>query len=529
MAPGCPHILSTITFLPSLGALFIIFFIRKESEGAVKWCALAVSVATMLLSLGLLWSFDPSSAELQWVEKYTWIERFGMSYYMGVDGISLLLVLLTTFITVVCVLASWRDVKSKLRAYMALFLFTETASLGVFMAMDLFLFYVFWEAVLVPMVFIIGIWGGNRRIYASVKFFLFTFLGSLFMLLGVLALYFYHGRMTGVYTFDATVLFANPVPPAVQFWIFMAFFLGFAVKVPLFPLHTWLPDAHTQAPTAGSIVLASVLLKLGTYGFVRFSLPLLPNASMQFAPLMIAVSLVAIIYGAYVTIAQKDMKKLVAYSSVSHMGFVMLGIFVLNLNGLRGSILQMINHGISTGALFLLIGMIYERTHSRMIGDYTGLFKRLPVYSVFFLIITLSSMGMPATNGFIGEIFILIGAFKAHWYYAVPAVVGVLLGAVYLIWLFQRVFLGEFAYRGAEELKDLGLREVIVTVPLLVLVFWIGLYPRPFLRVMDASLDHLVELVETNSVKSMAGASGDAGPLALLAESPPESPESTQR
>jgi NADH-quinone oxidoreductase subunit M len=453
------------------------------------------------------------------VEKVVWVERFGMSYFMGVDGISLLLVLLTTFMTVICILASWTDIKVKLKAYMVLFLFVETASLGVFMAMDLFLFYVFWEAVLIPMVFIIGVWGGDRRLYASIKFFIFTFSGSLFMLLGVLALYFYHGRLTGVYTFDATILFQNPVPPDVQFWIFIAFALGFAVKVPMFPVHTWLPDAHTQAPTAGSIILAAVLLKLGTYGFIRFSLPLLPNASIYFSPLMIVISIFAIIYGAYVTIAQKDMKKLVAYSSVSHMGFVMLGIFVLNLDGLKGGLLQMINHGISTGALFLLVGIIYERTHSRMIGDYKGLLKVLPFYGVSFFIILLSSMGMPGTNGFIGELFILIGAFKAHWYYAVPVVVGVLLGAVYLLWLFQRVFLGDFVYHGKETLKDLGFREKIMTVPMIVLVFWIGLYPKPFLRVMDASLIRLVEMVERNSKRSMAYEDNDgADRLALLVD-----------
>jgi NADH-quinone oxidoreductase subunit M len=513
-------ILSVITFLPAVGALCIIFFIKKESVDSIKWSALVVSLVTFLISLILPLTFDTSSADFQWVEKVVWIERFGISYFLGVDGISLLLVLLTTLVTVICILASWTDIKVKLKAYMVLFLFLETASLGVFMAMDLFLFYIFWEAVLIPMVFIIGVWGGRRRLYSAVKFFLFTFLGSLFMLLGVLILYFSHGKLTGVYTFDATVLFQNPVVPAVQFWVFIAFFLGFAVKVPMFPLHTWLPDAHTEAPTAGSIVLAAVLLKLGAYGFIRFSLPLLPNASMYFSPLMIALALFAIIYGAYVTIAQKDMKKLVAYSSVSHMGFIMLGIFVLNIEGLKGGLIQMINHGISTGALFLLVGLIYERTHSRMIGDYKGLFKVLPVYGTFFLIIILSSMGMPVTNGFIGEILILIGAFKANWFYSVPAVIGVLLGAVYLLWLFQRVFLGDFVYHGKEKLKDLGFREIITVVPLILLVFWIGLYPRPFLRVMDASLNNLVEMIERNYQKSTAyGEMNDADRLALVIES----------
>lgn len=495
-------VLSIIIFLPALGALFIISM-NKESVELIKWTALGATILTFVVSLYLPLTFDAANPSLQWVEKAVWIERFGINYLLGVDGISLFLVLLTTLISIICVLASWTDIKMKMKGYMALLLITETCSLGVFMSMDLFLFYIFWEAVLIPMVFIIGIWGGQRRLYAAIKFFIFTFTGSLFMLLGVLALYYYHGRLTGVYTFDATVLFNSPVAPHIQWWIFIALFLGFAVKVPLFPLHTWLPDAHTEAPTAGSIVLAAVLLKLGSYGFVRFSLPLLPNASMAFAPLLIAVSLFAILYGALVTIAQKDMKKVVAYSSVSHMGFVMLGTFALNADGLRGSLLQMINHGISTGALFLFVGMIYERTHDRQIGSYGGLMKVVPVYGVFFLITALSSMGLPSTNGFIGELMVLIGAFKAHWLYAVIAVVGVLLGAVYLLWLFQRVFLGEFVYHGNEPLKDLNLRELCASVPLIILIFWIGLYPKPFIRGMEASIDNLVKQFEINSKKSM--------------------------
>lgn len=495
-------ILSIITFLPAIGAIFIILLIEKENTAWIRWSALFISLATFLLSLYLPLTFDADTHSFQWVEKIVWIERFGINYFLGVDGISLLLVLLTTFITVICVLASWTDITNKVKGYMALFLFLETGTLGVFMSLDLFLFYIFWEVVLIPMVFIIGIWGGARRLYSAIKFFIFTFTGSLFMLLGVLVLYIYHGKMTGIYTFDATILFENPLAPAIQFWIFLAFFLGFAVKVPMFLLHTWLPDAHTDAPTAGSIVLAAILLKMGTYGFIRFSLPILPNASIDFAPLMIGISIIAIIYGAYVTIAQKDMKKLIAYSSVSHMGFVMLGMFVLNIEGLKGSLLQMINHGISTGALFLLVGMIYERTHNRTIGDYSGLFKPMPIYGVCFLIIALSSMGFPTTNGFIGELFILIGAFKSNWFYAVMAVIGVLLGAVYLLWMFQRIFLGDFVYHGKGQLKDLGIREKIIAVPFILLVFWIGIYPKPVLQVMDASLKHLVNQVEKNSQKA---------------------------
>lgn len=500
--PAAFPILSLLVFFPAAGAVFIVLVLKKEWQDGIRWSALAVSLATFFLSVYLVSAFDTSTAALQWVEKTAWIERFGIHYFLGVDGISLLLVVLTTLMTVICVLASWTEIQTKLKAYMALFLFSETAVLGVFLSMDLFLFYIFWEVVLIPMVFIIGIWGGRRKLYSSIKFFLFTFTGSLFMLLGILTLYFFQGRMTGQYTFDATLLFQNPVPPQIQNWIFVALFLGFAVKVPMFPLHTWLPDAHTEAPTAGSILLAAVLLKLGTYGFIRFSLPLLPNASSFFAPLMIALSLVAILYGAYVTLAQKDIKKLIAYSSVSHMGFVMLGIFVLNLEGLKGGLLQMINHGISTGALFLLVGMIYERTHRRQIEDFSGLFKPLPVYGLCFFIVLLSSMGMPTTNGFIGELLVLIGAYKAHWFYALPAVIGVLLGVAYLLWLFQRVFLGEYSFSGPNPLKDLGHREIITLVPIIVLVFWIGLYPHPFLKITDASLNRLVEVVGDNARKA---------------------------
>jgi NADH-quinone oxidoreductase subunit M len=505
-------ILSLITLLPSLGAVFIIFFIKKQWEAGLKWSALAVSLATFLLSLYLPLTFNAHSAGFQWVEKTIWVERFGIHYFLGVDGISLLLVLLTTFVTVICVLASWTEITIKLKPYMALFLVVETGVLGVFMALDLFLFYVFWEIVLIPMVFIIGVWGGVRRLYSAIKFFLFTFAGSLFMLLGILALYFYHGQLTGNYTFDATILYENPLAPHIQRWIFLAFFLGFAVKIPMFPLHTWLPDAHTEAPTAGSIFLAAVLLKLGTYGFVRYSLPLLPNASMFFAPLMIALSIIAILYGAYVTIAQKDMKKLVAYSSVSHMGFVMLGLFVLNPEGIKGGLLQMINHGISTGALFLLVGMIYERTHQRMIEDYSGLIRILPVYGIFFLIVALSSMGMPATNGFIGELYVLIGVYKAHWVFAIPVVIGVLLGTVYLLWMFQRVFLGDGAIEKQNPLKDLGRREILAMAPILIIIFWIGVYPKPFLHVADASIQNLVKTVAENSQKSTAHMSSFENP-----------------
>lgn len=508
-------ILSLITFMPSLGALFIIIFVKQQRAAGLKWAALVTSLATFLLSLYLPLTFDVHTPAFQWVEKAIWIERFGIQYFLGVDGISLLLVLLTTLVTVICVLASWTEITIKLKPYLVLFLVVETGVLGVFMSLDLFLFYIFWEIVLIPMVFIIGVWGGVRRLYSAIKFFLFTFAGSLFMLLGILALCYFHGQQTGIYTFDATVLFENPPAANIQRWIFLAFFLGFAVKIPMFPLHTWLPDAHTEAPTAGSIFLAAVLLKLGTYGFVRYSLPLLPHASMFFAPLMIALSIIAILYGAYVTIAQKDMKKLVAYSSVSHMGFVMLGLFVFNPEGIKGGLLQMINHGISTGALFLLVGMIYERTHQRMIEDFSGLIRVVPVYGIVFLIVVLSSMGMPVTNGFTGELYVLIGAYKAHWFFAIPVVIGVLLGTVYLMWMFQRVFLGTLVVQGPNAIKDLGRREISAVAPLLIIIFWIGLYPKPFLQATNASVNNLVNMMEVNLQKSTAqknSVAGNTGP-----------------
>jgi NADH-quinone oxidoreductase subunit M len=488
------HILSIVLFTPILGLLALLF-IPSSNARAIKLCANAAAFVGFLVSLPLVFNFDPAK-DYQFVEKGAWIPSLGASYHLGIDGLGLLLVMLTTVVGFLAILSSWNAVQDRLKEYYAFFLLLQTALLGVFMSLDFLLFFVFWETVLVPMYFIIAIWGGPRRGYAAIKFMIYTLIGSVLMLLGILTLYSYHYQQFQTYSFDIADLMRTQVPDGVQWWVFWAFFVGFAVKVPMFPFHTWLPDAHTEAPTAGSVVLASVLLKMGTYGFLRFSLPLLPESAKNptIVNVMGILSIIGIVYGALACLMQKDWKKLVAYSSVSHLGFCTLGIFALNPAGISGSIIQQINHGISTGMLFLIVGVVYERRHTREISEYGGLLKVMPVFTMIFLLAALSSMGMPPLNGFIGELTILGGAYQMSFNWAFWAAVGIALGAAYLLWLFQRTMLGEVKEKNA-LLKDLSWREIAVFAPLIAWAFWIGLNPQPYFRVLERPVAQIVERV----------------------------------
>ncbi|MFH1626356.1 MAG: NADH-quinone oxidoreductase subunit M [Pseudomonadota bacterium] len=486
-------VLSLITFLPVLGAIFILLT-NKAEVTQIRWTAFIASFANFLFSLPLFFYFKANATEMQFVEQIPWIKEYGISYFLGIDGISLLLILLTTFLTPICVLACWKDITEKVKEFMICVLLLETGMIGVFVSLDLFLFYVFWEVMLIPMYFLIGIWGAPaRRVYAAIKFFIFTMFGSLLMLVAILVLYFMNGAATGEYTFNLLRLYGLSIPAHTQMWLFLAFFLAFAIKVPMFPFHTWLPDAHTEAPTVGSVLLAAVLLKMGTYGFLRFSMPLFPVASHDFVPVISILALIGIIYGALVCMVQKDLKRLIAFSSVSHLGFVMLGIFALNIQSLQGGLIQMINHGLSTGALFLIVGMIYERRHTRMIEEFGGLSRVMPVFATIFMIVTLSSIGLPGLNGFVGEFLILVGTFKSNVVYAVFAATGVILAAVYMLWMFQRVMFGEVTKEENKNLKDLSLREIGVLVPILIFIFWIGLYPKTFLSKTETSVAHFLK------------------------------------
>jgi NADH-quinone oxidoreductase subunit M len=476
--------LTAVVFLPLAGAV-LLFFVK---DAAVPWTALAVALADLALSFPLFFLYDRSATGMQFTERVAWIASPPIHYAVGVDGISLPLLLLTTLLTPLCVLVSWRAIETRLREFMATILVMATAMLGVFVALDFVLFYVFWEAMLIPMYLLIGVWGGPNRLYAAVKFFLYTLAGSVLLLIAILALFFQGGH-----TFDILLLSKAGYSQTLQNWLFWAFFIAFAVKVPMFPFHTWLPDAHVEAPTAGSVFLASVLLKMGAYGFLRFTLPMLPDATAAFTPIMVGLSLIAILYGAFMALAQGDLKKLIAYSSVSHMGFVTLGIFALNAQGIEGALMQMINHGITTGALFICVGIIYERTHSRMIADNIGLANPMPRYATCLVIFALSSLGLPGTNSFVGEFLVLIGTFLWNKVAAVVASLGVILAAAYLLWMVQRVAFGPTAGHSALRLSDLNWREMTIMVPLIVLVFWIGLFPNPLLRVMHTSVDHLIE------------------------------------
>lgn len=488
-------ILSTLIFLPLVGAIPIMLLVPKHKDELIRWLSAITTFATFLLSLMLIPNFDTTTHQMQFVERYSWIPSIGVQYFLGIDGISFLLVLLTTMITFIAVLSSWHAIEERVKEFHVSILLLEVGMLGAFMALDFIFFYVFWEIMLVPMYFIIGIWGGPRKLYSAIKFFLYTLFGSVFMLVAILALFFVYHHYTGVYTFDILKYMELNFPYNVQWWVFLAFFLGFAVKVPMFPFHTWLPDAHVEAPTAGSVILAGILLKMGTYGFVRFSLTITPDAAQAFVPFIVTLSLIAIIYAGLVCLAQKDMKKLIAYSSVSHMGYITLGTFAFNPQGIEGALLQMINHGLSSAALFLIVGLIYERRHTRMIAEFGGLAKVMPVYAVLFAVATMSSIGLPGLNGFIGEFLVLLGAFKVSYVWALLAATGIVIGAAYALWLYQRVMFGKLENPENMHLSDLTIREQWTLIPLVILMFWIGLYPKPFLDTMHASVNHIVERV----------------------------------
>jgi len=482
--PDYPHILSTLIFLPLAGAI-VLLFVRNESFA--RYWALGITTLIAILSIPLVKAFDMTSSKFQFVEQVDWIQSLNIQYIVGIDGISILLVMLTTFIMPLCVLASWSYIKTRIQAFMVCLLIMECAMLGVFMALDFVLFYILWEAMLIPMYMLIAVWGGPRKIYASVKFFLYTLAGSVMLLVAIIWLYINNG-----YSFFIPDMMWQNYSSTAQIWLFLAFFLAFAIKVPMFPFHTWLPAAHVEAPTAGSVILASVLLKMGTYGFLRFAIPITPEATMMLAEPILWLSIAGIIYGGFTALAQSDMKKLIAYSSVGHMGFVTLGIFVLNTAGVEGAILQMLNHGITTGALFLCIGMIYERTHSRELRDATGVGKHMPIYVTFLTFFSLASFGFPATNGFVGEFLILVGTFEHSIWQALAAIPGAVLAAAYMLRMLQKIVWGGTDNPDQSWINDLNIREIVTLAPFLFFVFWIGLGAQPFIDIIHVSVENLL-------------------------------------
>jgi NADH-quinone oxidoreductase subunit M len=492
--------LTILLFAPIIGSLLLIF-INRDSDKLIRYIGMIFSIIAFIVSLIVYLNFDPTDPEFQFTYRLVWIESLNISYFIGIDGISLLLILLTTFITPLTLLSSWSSIKENVKLFTIMMLLLEAGMLGVFMSLDIFMFYIFWEAMLIPMYFIIGIWGGKQRIYAAVKFFIYTMSGSLLMLVAIIWLAVYASGPLGYFTTDLLELYkvGPTVPGTIQTYMFLAFFLSFAIKVPLFPLHTWLPDAHVEAPTAGSVILAGVLLKMGTYGLLRFNLPLFPQASFNLAPYISVLAVVGIIYGALVAMVQKDMKKLVAYSSVSHLGFVVLGIFGMNLESVQGAVIQMVNHGLSTGALFLLVGFIYERTHTRMIADYGGIARIVPVYASFMMIVSLSSIGLPGLNGFVGEFLILTGSFKSivldNWWFTIFGATGVIFAAVYLLWMYERVFFGKVGHEKLHELTDLNTRELVVLIPIMIFIVWIGIYPSTFLNMTETASVEILKSV----------------------------------
>ncbi|MAS35921.1 MAG: Fe-S-binding domain-containing protein [Anaerolineaceae bacterium] len=509
MEASALSLITVVLFLPLIG-MFVLLFMKDERVENIKWTALGFSLATFVASLVLWAGFDNSNPDLQMVQRLNWLPQYNISYYVGIDGLSLLLVILTTFIMPLAILSSFRahviEERGRAKLYFMFMLLLEWAMLGVFVAQDLFLFYIFWEVTLVPMYFLIGIWGAEQRVYAAVKFFLYTMAGSILMLLAILFL----GNAAGTFAVPdiiasiksgELVLPFNGLlnPDSVQSFLFLGFFIAFAIKVPIWPLHSWLPDAHVQAPTAGSVILAGVLLKMGTYGLVRFNLPLFPEASVAWAPYVAALAVIGILYGAWVSYAQKDVKKLVAYSSVSHLGFVVLGIFALNAQGIEGGILQMVNHGISTGGLFLLVGMLYERRHTKALDAFGGIWKVMPLYGGISLIVVLSSMGLPGLNGFVGEFTILLGSMGSHvlgFFFTLFATLGVILAAVYMLYMFQKVYMGDVDKEENRNLPQLHWQEIAVLVPILIAIILIGLQPAPFFSTMNSTVNELVEDVQ---------------------------------
>jgi NADH-quinone oxidoreductase subunit M len=502
-------ILSILTFLPLAGALLILV-LRDEPEIVARnarYVALWTSLITFVLSI-LLWThFDRATADFQFVEKIDWIPDYGISYHMGVDGISVMFVLLSTLLTPICVLASWDAIRVRVKEYMVAFLVLETLMVGMFCALDFVAFYVFFEGVLIPMFLIIGVWGGPRRIYAAFKFFLYTLLGSVLMLLAVLAIYFHAG------TTDVPTLMQQAFSPTMQAWLWLAFFASFAVKVPMWPLHTWLPDAHVEAPTAGSVILAGVLLKMGAYGFLRFSVPMLPAASEAFTPLVYTLSIIAVVYTSLVALAQEDMKKLIAYSSVAHMGFVTAGTFTLTVQGVQGAIFQALSHGIVSAALFLIVGVVYDRIHSRDIDRYGGLVHRMPAYAAVFMVFTLAAVGLPGTSGFVGEFLVLVGTFQVNTWVATLMTTGIILGAAYMLWLYRRIIFGPLVRAELDDILDLNARERLVFAPLVLIVLWMGIYPNSFIEIMAPSVDKLIA-----DYQAALGTGERASAFAMLAD-----------
>jgi NADH-quinone oxidoreductase subunit M len=509
-------LLTLLIALPAVGGLLVLGLGRGR-DGLVRHAALGVSLATFVVSLIVWAGFDPASADYQFVERHAWLPDFGISYHLGVDGISLLLVVLTTFLTPIALLCSWESVEQRVREFSFFMLVLEAAMIGVFLARDLFLFYVFWDAMLIPMYFLIGVWGYDRRIYAAIKFMLYTLAGSVLMLVAIIWIAYHHQAVTGVLSFDLDDLLALNIPVALQVWLFLAFAVAFAIKVPLFPFHTWLPDAHVEAPTAGSVILAGVLLKMGTYGLLRFAFPLFPQAALQFAPYLAILAVIGIVFGALVAMVQPDMKKLVAYSSVSHLGFVVLGLCALNINGVQGAVYQMLAHGVSTGGLFLIVGMLSDRRHTRAIAEFGGLKAVMPRLVAAFLIITLASVALPGTNGFVGEFLILIGSFTGAFdaanakYYTAVAATGVILSAVYMLWMFRRVNYGPLTNPKNRGLRDLSLREWFVIGPICAMAIFMGVVPGLFLRPMEPAVRRTVERVVGRNAIMNTGVADPAG------------------